>query len=152
MVVEDDLAPTNVQANAPATITPPDVPISFTATADDNCSADVEITDYSCYKIKKDGSQQSKMESCVVGLSGDTITITDSGGVGDNIVWTIVATDQSGNTTTAEGHVLVENPGRSGEKGNNGVGNGEDPQPRGNPPINDGPGTSPGNPGNKGKK
>jgi len=35
-------------------------------------------------------------------------------------------------------------------KGNNGVGNGEDPQPPGNPPINDGPGTSPGNPGNRG--
>ncbi len=41
-------------------------------------------------------------------------------------------------------------------KGNNGVGNGEDPQPPGEPPINDGEGTSPGNPGNtgngKGKK
>ena len=35
-------------------------------------------------------------------------------------------------------------------KGNNGVGNGLDPQPPGNPPINDGPGTSPGDPGNKG--
>lgn len=35
-------------------------------------------------------------------------------------------------------------------KGNNGVGNGIDPQPPGNPPINDGPGTGPGNPGNKG--
>src|SRR5262249_15150970 len=34
-------------------------------------------------------------------------------------------------------------------KGNNGVGNGVDPQPPGNPPINDGPGTSPGDPGNK---
>ena len=33
-------------------------------------------------------------------------------------------------------------------KGNNGVGNGLDPQPPGNPPINDGPGTGPGNPGN----
>lgn len=33
--------------------------------------------------------------------------------------------------------------------GNNGVGNGVDPQPPGNPPINDAPGTSPGNPGNK---
>jgi hypothetical protein len=31
-------------------------------------------------------------------------------------------------------------------KGNNGVGNGIDPQPPGNPPINDGAGTSPGNP------
>ncbi len=39
----------------------------------------------------------------------------------------------------------------SGEvKGNNGVGNGLDPQPPGNPPINDGPGTAPGNPGNRG--
>ncbi len=33
--------------------------------------------------------------------------------------------------------------------GNNGVGNGVDPQPPGNPPINDGPGTGPGNPGAK---
>jgi hypothetical protein len=32
-------------------------------------------------------------------------------------------------------------------KGNNGVGNGEDPQPPGDPKINDGPGTGPGNPG-----
>jgi hypothetical protein len=37
----------------------------------------------------------------------------------------------------------------SGQKGNNGVGNGIDPQPPGNPPVNDGPGTGPGNPGNK---
>ena len=36
------------------------------------------------------------------------------------------------------------------EKGKNGVGNGQDPQPPGNPPINDGPGTGPGNPGNRG--
>ena len=35
------------------------------------------------------------------------------------------------------------------ERGNNGVGNGIDPQPPGNPPVNDGPGTGPGNPGNK---
>ena len=35
--------------------------------------------------------------------------------------------------------------------GNNGVGNGPDPQPPGNPPINDGPGTGPGNPGNRGR-
>jgi hypothetical protein len=152
VTVADTLAPINVQANAPATITPPDAPISFKATAKDNCSASVQITDYSCYKIKKDGSQQSKMESCVVNVSGDTLTVADSGGVGDNIIWTVIATDQSGNTATAEGHVIIGNPSGSGEKGNNGVGNGQDPQPPGNPPINDGPGTSPGNPGNRGKK
>jgi hypothetical protein len=37
-----------------------------------------------------------------------------------------------------------------GPKGNNGVGNGLDPQPPGNPPPNDGPGTGPGRPGNRG--
>ena len=37
-----------------------------------------------------------------------------------------------------------------GPNGNNGVGNGEDPPPPGNAPINDGPGTGPGNPGNRG--
>jgi len=35
-------------------------------------------------------------------------------------------------------------------KGNNGVGNGYDPQPPGNPKENDGDGTNPGNPGNGG--
>jgi hypothetical protein len=32
-------------------------------------------------------------------------------------------------------------------RGNNGVGNGQDPAPPGNPPPNDGPGTGPGSPG-----
>ena len=36
-------------------------------------------------------------------------------------------------------------------KRNNGVGNGPDPHRPGNPPINDGPGTWPGNPGNRGR-
>ena len=35
------------------------------------------------------------------------------------------------------------------ENGNNGVGNGPDPEPPGNPPVNDGEGTGPGNPGNR---
>jgi PKD repeat protein len=112
VTVEDTRAP-SIEVNAPATITPPDAPISFTATATENCSAAVEITDYSCYGFTGSGKQHSKMQSCVVSVSGDTITITDSGGVGDNIVWTIVATDQSGNETTAEGRVTVENPGGS---------------------------------------
>lgn len=40
----------------------------------------------------------------------------------------------------------VEKP--TSDHGNNGVGNGEDPAPPGNPKPNDGPGTGPGNPGN----
>ena len=39
----------------------------------------------------------------------------------------------------------------SAGSGNNGVGNGSDPQPPGDPPINDGPGTGPGDPGNSDK-
>lgn len=52
----------------------------------------------------------------------------------------------------AGGATVVVQPQKSMSptKGNNGVGNGIDPQPPGNPPINDGPGTGPGNPGNQG--
>jgi len=52
----------------------------------------------------------------------------------------------------AAGATIVVQPEKSMSptKGNNGVGNGVDPQPPGNPPINDGPGTGPGNPGNQG--
>jgi hypothetical protein len=42
-------------------------------------------------------------------------------------------------------------PGQMKVHGNNGLGNGVDPQPPGNPPVNDGPGQFPGNPGNKGR-
>ena len=35
---------------------------------------------------------------------------------------------------------------QSAQQGNNGVGNGVDPQPPGNPPINDPPGSGPGTP------
>lgn len=45
--------------------------------------------------------------------------------------------------------VARESLGGTGSPGNNGVGNGLDPQPPGNPPVNDGPGTGPGNPGNQ---
>ena len=41
--------------------------------------------------------------------------------------------------------------GHRGPGGNNGVGNGPDAQPRGNPPMNDGPTAGPGNPGNRGR-
>lgn len=44
----------------------------------------------------------------------------------------------------------IEQRSKEIKRGNNGVGNGIDPQPPGNPPQNDGVGTGPGNPGNKG--
>ena len=48
----------------------------------------------------------------------------------------------SGDVSAASGGTVP------GIGGNNGVGNGPDPQPPGSPPINDGPGTGPGTPGN----
>lgn len=52
-------------------------------------------------------------------------------------------------STSLSSPAIAKSGGGGRPKGNNGVGNGEDPQPPGNPPINDGPGTSPGSPGNK---
>jgi len=46
----------------------------------------------------------------LVSFSGDTLTILDSGGVGDHITWTIEATDTSGNTTTGSCEVEVLRP------------------------------------------
>jgi hypothetical protein len=53
-------------------------------------------------------------------------------------------------STSLSSPAIAKSGGGGKTKGNNGVGNGEDPQPPGNPPINDGPGTSPGSPGNQG--
>jgi hypothetical protein len=47
------------------------------------------------------------------------------------------------------GEIRPEEQGPARSQGNNGVGNGLDPQPPGNPPVNDGPGTAPGSPGNQ---
>lgn len=71
------------------------------------------------------------------------------------IIPDVNTTRNNAETYKVNGATLVVKP-NEGEmsptksNGNNGVGNGIDPQPPGNPPINDGPGTGPGNPGNKG--
>ena len=69
-----------------------------------------------------------------------------------NITADVNTVKQNAQTFKAGGATIVIKPEDfvSPTKGNNGVGNGVDPQPLGNPPVNDGPGTSPGNPGNKG--
>ena len=108
-----DTTPPVIQSNAPATIIPPDAPISFTASASDTCSPTrVNVVSFDCFMISGAGKRVDKTESCVVELSGDTITISDSGGVGDNILWTVSATDDDGNTTTETFTVTVENPGK----------------------------------------
>lgn len=69
-----------------------------------------------------------------------------------NIIADVNTVKQNAQTFKAAGATIVVKPESfiSPTKGNNGVGNGVDPQPPGNPPVNDGPGTSPGNPGNQG--
>jgi hypothetical protein len=92
--VADRTAPT-ISCNAPATITPSDVPekttqgISFSATAQDLCTgvSVVAIKSFTC----------TKPASCKVGIQGNTITIFDSGGIGDTIRWTVLARDTAGN-------------------------------------------------------
>jgi hypothetical protein len=87
-----------ISCNAPRTIIPPDAPISFTATATDNCGVtSVVIIDYDCFKFTKKGKRIDKTESCQVQVDGDTITILDSGGVDDHIEWTVRVTDVNGN-------------------------------------------------------
>jgi hypothetical protein len=71
-----------------------------------------------------------------------------------NIIADVNTVKQNAQTFKAGGATIVVKPEKfvspTKSNGNNGVGNGVDPQPPGNPPVNDGPGTSPGNPGNKG--
>ncbi len=111
VTVVDVSAPV-IQCNAPATITPPDAPITFTATASDNCSvASVGVASFECYMFTKKGKKIDKGQSCVVTTSGASITIHDSGGVGDVIEWMVTAVDGSGNSISQLCGVEVVNPG-----------------------------------------
>jgi len=110
-VLVEDTTPPQAFCNSPATITPPDAPIAFTATASDTCgTATVIVTGYDCYMVNPAGKRVNKKLSCVVSAAGDTITVYDSGGVADRITWTIVATDTSGNTSSTACEVTVVNP------------------------------------------
>lgn len=107
-----DTANPVISCNAPATITPSDAPISFTATATDNCDPDpsVEIRAFECFTFTNKGKLIDKTESCIVSIAGDQVTILDSGGVEDMITWTVRATDRCGNVQENVCKVNVVNP------------------------------------------
>lgn len=115
-VTVEDLEPPTVLCNAPATIIPPDAPISFTASAEDNCLAETGvttvITGFDCFEFKRNGNVIDKKESCEVSFADATISILDSGGVADHITWNVTATDGSGNEASAVCEVVVVNPGK----------------------------------------
>lgn len=113
VTVLDETSPI-IECNAPSTIIPPDAPVSFAASAMDNCgSASVSIQQYDCFKFTKKGKWVNKAESCEAAISDDAISILDSGGKGNNIEWEVAATDPSGNEATVDCGVSVVTPARS---------------------------------------
>jgi hypothetical protein len=110
--VEDSTEPVIQCNNEPGAVKPPDAPISFTATATDNCGGEpsVEIIGYDCFQSTKKGRRIDKTESCIIEVGGDTATIVDSGGVGDNITWDVEAEDECGNIGEATCSVMVVHP------------------------------------------
>jgi hypothetical protein len=105
-VVGEGTSPTVLSCNSPATITPPDAPISFTATAVNACGETTPptITGFDCWKLG--GNGQPHPAGCKVQLAGSTIEIRNTGGVGTHIEWTV-----EGGGETLECEVVVANPG-----------------------------------------
>lgn len=96
-------------------IKPKDAPITFCATATDVCCDDepfVEITGFRCFaNVGTNNREIDKSESCIVSVDGACITISDGGGVGTTIQWTVAATDCCGNTKEKICSVKVLHPG-----------------------------------------
>jgi hypothetical protein len=145
--IVDTVAPT-LSSNV-RDILPSEAPITFTVTAQDiGSTPTVKITGWTAQAVNAAGKTVDKSGSVVAQVSGAQITVTNSGGVGTAITLTATAEDACGNKSAATYVVHVLRP------ANEGVGNGVD----GNTPGdahnggNDAPGTSPGNPGAKGKK
>jgi len=88
-------SPPVLSCNSPATITPPDAPVSFTASAVSACGeATAAITGYNCWKLTGNGGSQHPT-GCQVNIAGPTIEIEHTGGVGTHIEWTV----ESGSST-----------------------------------------------------
>jgi hypothetical protein len=97
-----------IACNAPATIPASAAPISFTATAVDACSvASVAITTLDCFGTTRKGKRVAR-RGCKVTASGDTITVSRAGRVGNHVQWTVLATDASGNEASAICEVIVD--------------------------------------------
>ena len=139
VTVEDNVLPT-VDCETPHNVAPSGFPVSYTITAKDNCAVDhVTVTGYTSLR---------DIDGDVV-ISGDQITISSSGGVGNIITIHATATDVNGNTSLVSSCNVV-----NVLRGDEGVGNGSDDlntPGHDNNGGNDGPKFEPGNPGAKHK-
>ena len=97
VTVVDQAAPF-VSCNAPPSISPWEVPISFTATGTDNCGLRrVLVRKPTCHwDWGEDHSQFSSQDLCHVAAQDDTMTILNPGR-SNQIRWLARATDTSGN-------------------------------------------------------
>jgi hypothetical protein len=102
----DTVAP-EVACNAPALLPRHLLPLTFTATADDLCGADVQIHDVQCYAVNAQGVVTQR--HCVVGTDGDDITIDRADGEWTFVAWQATATDPAGNSTTTRCQVQATN-------------------------------------------
>jgi len=105
-VIGENTSPTVLSCNSLATITPPEAPISFTATAVNACGETTPptITGYDCWKLGGNGGRHPA--GCKVQIAGPTIEIKNTGGVGTHIEWTV-----EGGGETLHCEVDVANPG-----------------------------------------
>jgi len=110
-----DTTPPDVLCNT-GLVVPPNKPVSFTATATDLCTAGAivpALIDYECFKINGAGKVVDKTKSCKVTLNGPTVTIKNTGGVGQHIAWIARGVDGSGNAREVTCEVVVANPGHN---------------------------------------
>ena len=103
VTVVDRAAP-YVSCNAPPSISPWEVPVSFTATGSDNCSLRrAVVRKPTCHRRGGDGLTEAP---CDVAARGDTLTIQNAGR-SDEIRWLAVASDPSGNRIVRRCRVAV---------------------------------------------
>ena len=108
VTVADTGAP-EIVCNAPEKIAPSLVVQTFTATAADTCDDHIipEAFEYDCYSFTKKGRRVDRTEQCDIAFRGEIVDIIDAGGVGNFLEWTLLAVDDSGNSTTRTCTVAV---------------------------------------------
>lgn len=122
VTVVDITPPATPQCNAPASLVRRDVPVSFTATATDNCAdiagLDVEIVDHRCVRFERSGERKDRTGACLVRTEGASIVIgrPAGGGAANEISWLVRATDAAGNSSRASCRVLITNPDKAPDK------------------------------------